>query len=255
MSWAGKRRLIILAILGAVLLLIMGGIAFLIFNKPASCVDGKQNQNEEGIDCGGSCGYLCTAKVVPPVVSFVREFSQANGRTDVIAYLKNPNPSAAAKNVRYTVELYSVSRAVIAKKDGVVDLAPGLEIPVYLPNFYSGTEAVDRAFLSLDASSYGWFRYDAPPQVPVIKDARVSGTTEAPRVLASATNPFATPLRGIKLVATVFNAEGNAIAASQTVVAELAPQASVEVVFTWNAPFTDSVSRIDVRPSVVLPTP
>lgn len=255
MSWAAQRRLIILAIVGVVLLLVIGGIAFLIFNKPASCVDGKQNQNEEGIDCGGSCGYLCTASVVPPVVSFVREFSQANGRTDVIAYLKNPNPSAAAKNVRYTVELYSVSRAVIAKKDGVVDLAPGVEIPVFLPNFYSGTEAVDRAFLSLDASSYGWFRYDAPLQIPVVKDAHLSGNTDAPRVLATVINPFVSSLRGIKLVATVFNAEGNAIAASQTVVAELAAQASTEVVFTWNAPFTDAVSRIDVRPVVVLPTP
>ncbi len=255
MSWAAQRRLIILAIVGTVAVIVLGTIAFFIFNKPASCIDGKQNQDEEGIDCGGSCGYLCTKSVVPPVVSFVRELQQTRGRTDVIAYIKNPNPSAAAKDVRYTIELYSTDRTILAKKNGVVDLAPGAEIPVYIPNFFSGTQKAEQAFLSFDESSYFWFRSRTPPRVPLVQDARVTGTIDAPRVMATITNPFVSALRNTKLVATVFNEAGNAIAASQTVVPELGAQESVDIVFTWNEPFVESVSRIDVRPISVITSP
>ena len=255
MSWAAQRRLIILAIVGTVAVIVLGTIAFFIFNKPASCVDGKQNQDEEGIDCGGVCTHLCTARVVPPVVSFVRELRQPNGRTDIIAYIKNPNPAAAAKNVRYTVELYGTDQAVIVTKDGVLDLAPGVEVPVYIPNFFSGNQQVDKAFLSFDETSFQWFRREVPPLIPVVQNAQIIGTTETPRISATISNPFVTSLRSIKLVATVFNEEGNAIAASQTVVPELVPQGSTQVVFTWNAPFVDAVSRIDVRPVVVVGAP
>jgi hypothetical protein len=83
----------------------------------------------------------------------------------------------------------------------------------------------------------------------------MSGSADAPRVTATIENPFVTALRGIKLTATVFNAAGNAIAASQTIVPELGPQNSTDIVFTWNAPFSDVDARIDVRPFIPLPSP
>ncbi len=254
MSWAAERRAVILAVVGAVVLIAAGFAGYALLHKAPSCTDGTMNADEEGIDCGGSCSYLCAAGLVPASVSFVRELPQASGRTDVIAYLKNPNPSAAAKGVRYTVELYDANRTVVAKKEGVADLAPAMETPVYLSNVYSGSESIDRAFLSID-EGYQWYAMTEPLSVPVVSNPQVAGTAAAPRVTASVTNPFPKALKNIKLIATVFDGEGNAIAASQTVLASLAPQARTDAVFTWNAPFPAAISRIDVKPIAPLPAP
>ncbi len=248
--------MLILAIVGAVVLIVVGLFAYFTFHKAPSCTDGKMNNDEEGIDCGGTmCSYLCSAGLVAPSVSFVRELPQLNGRIDVIAYLKNPNSSAAAIGVKYTVELFDANRAVIATKQGVADLAPGMETPVYLPSFFSGSGSAERAFITIDDSSYAWVRLEGAPSVPTIGSPQIAGTIPAPRVVASVMNPFPSALRGIQLVATVFDAEGNAIASSQTVVPELAPQASIDAIFTWNHPFPGTASRIDVRPLVPIPHP
>lgn len=247
--------MLILAIIGGVVLIAAGVFAYLTLHKAPSCMDGKQNADEEGVDCGGSCTYLCSAGLVNPSALFVRSIRTASGRTDVIAYIKNPNLSAAAKGVPYTIELYNAAHAVIASRDGIADLAPASDTVVYIPNFFSGGEAVDRAFLSFTDASYQWFRYDAPPQVPAIANPQVTGTAAAPRVEAKITNPFPTTLRNIKLFATVFDSEGNAIAASQTLIPELPPQGQTSAVFTWNEPFAGEVSRIEVKPAVPLPNP
>lgn len=256
MSWATKRRLIILTVVGVIACSLIGGIVFLSLQKPPTCVDGIQNQNEEGVDCGGSCTYLCATSVVPPVVSFAREFTYPNGRTDVIAYIQNPNSSAGARRVSYTVELYSATRTILATKSGVVDLPPALEVPVYLSNIYAGTVPPERAFLTIDASSLQWFRPSSPTLLPLIKNTQpIEGNENAPRIVATVENPYATPLRNVKLIATVFNEQGNAIAATQTIVSLVPPQGSEEAVFTWPGPFTEPVGRIDVRPSSTLETP
>ena len=106
MTWAGKRKLIIIGVLVLVVIILAGAGGYFFFHKAPSCIDGIQNQNEEGIDCGGSCTYLCTASEAEPSVRFARTFSPLPGRTDVIAYVDNPNTNAAAKQAPYKIELY-----------------------------------------------------------------------------------------------------------------------------------------------------
>src|SRR3989344_6201594 len=68
MSWAAGRRFIILCIVGAVVIAFLAAISIATFYKSPSCSDGKQNQDETGVDCGGSCAYLCKAKKPTPTV-------------------------------------------------------------------------------------------------------------------------------------------------------------------------------------------
>lgn len=240
--------MIILAVVGVVVLVVVGATLFLSLHRAPSCSDGKQNQDESGIDCGGSCQYLCLADTPAPTVTFARTLTNAAGRTDIIAQIKNPNVSAAAQNVRYTVELYDADRAVIAKKDGVLDLPPASLVPIFIPNMFSGEQTIDRAFVSIDASSLEWFSMPEAPRAPNISDARITGTLDAPRIQAAITNPYPTSLKGMKFIATVFNQAGNAIGASQTVIPALAAQQRVDIVFAWTMPFPDAVARIEVAP-------
>ncbi len=52
--------------------------------------------------------------------------------------------------------------------------------------------------------------------------------------------------------ATVFDAQGNAIAATQTLLPEVPPQGRAEAVFVWNEPFAVPAGRIDIVPVVSL---
>lgn len=253
MSWAAGRRTLILGIIAVVVILIVGTVASLTLHQAPSCMDGKQNQDERGIDCGGVCTTVCSNDALAPAVSFVRGLPQSGGRTDVIAYIENPNPTTAAKAARYRIELYSPDRAIIATKNGTIDLPPGAIAPVFIPNFFQGNDTIGQAFLTFDDTSLNWYRYEDMRVIPTVEGAKIIGTTEAPRVSATITNTSVKSLPSTKLVATLFDAAGKAIAASQTVTPSLPAQGSVEVIFTWNMPFSAPVSRIDVRPIVPLP--
>src|SRR3989344_2953978 len=99
MTWAGERRLIVLSILGAILVAFIVIILIATFYKSPTCTDGVRNQNEQGIDCGGSCSYLCTANEEPPTVLFTKAIPSGVGRLDVVALVENKNATAAAKDV------------------------------------------------------------------------------------------------------------------------------------------------------------
>lgn len=252
MSWADRRRILILSVIAGVLALIIVGMFFALFYTPPSCTDGKRNGDETGVDCGGGCQYLCDASVRPPTVRFARALSPSPGRTDVIAYIDNPNRGAAVKALPYTLELYTKGNSLIERKEGSIDLPPGASVPLYLPSAYRGPADIGRAFLSL-ATSSAWYAYADERIIPKYNaDAEVTGEA-APRISATLTNPSALPLRDIMVVATVFDAAGNAIAASQTIVPMVPPQGIAGAVFVWNTPFPGPPARIDVVPILPLP--
>ncbi len=254
MSWAIQRRTLIIFAIVLVALAVIAVTAISIFYETPSCADGKENQDEEGIDCGGSCQRLCSASVVPPTVSFVRTLPGIDGRTDIVAYVENPNPSASALQARYTIELYREDRTVIAALQGTVDLPPSSSVPIFIPNAYSGVEDVAQAFVMFDQLSLMFNRDSGGYIVPTATDVR-SEVTASPRVTAVINNPSAETLRLVPVVVTVFNAEDIVIAASRTVIDVLPPQGQANIVVTWTVPFSEAPSRIDVRPAIIPPQP
>ena len=250
MGWAARRRFFIL--FGIVLLgaLIFFGASFLTFHKAPSCVDNIQNQDEEGVDCGGSCPYLCTNLEEAPSVRFTAALAGAPGRTDVVAYVDNKNAHAAARNVPYDIKLYGADHQLVQDVTGSIDLPPGASVPVFVPGVNSGNQTVAEAFLTIDSSSIRWYAAEDTRVVPKVGSPVLFGTTDAPRIRASLTNPSTSPLRNVRAVVLVYDLSGNVMAASQTIVASVPAQGSADAVFTWNQPFPDSVSSIEVVPVI-----
>ncbi len=251
MTWASRRRLIISGLLIAVLAFLLGLFYFTTIRTAPSCLDQKQNQDEEGVDCGGSCLYVCTESQAQPSVRFVRTVSPIEGRTDVIAYVDNPNPGVAANDLPITIELYSPTNTVVAKKTGTVDLPPAATVPVFIPNFFSGYETVARAFITFDTPYHLWYRYRDSRVIPEVKDVRVEEGRE-PRVFARVMNPSPTALKEVPFVVTIFDREGNAIAASRTIAPSIPARGTTDIVFTWPSTFQGLVSRVEVLPVVPL---
>jgi hypothetical protein len=249
MNWAARRRLFILGTIGVVVLAILFVLFYHSFDKPPSCTDGIQDGGEQGIDCGGPCPYLCTALEQAPVVEFTQALPTPTGETDVIAYVENENQNAYALNVPYQVSLYTSGDTLgAAPITGTIDLPPGASVPVFIPNINSGKLVVTSAFLTLDPSVIKWQPGSASPTVPTVANTTLGSSNQSPEITATLDNPTPYPLSNVKVIIAIFNASGNVIAASQTVLLTIPAQGSAPAIFTWNTPFSSKPARIDVLP-------
>jgi hypothetical protein len=254
MSWAARRRLIILSIFGVAVAVVLAIIFTTVFYKTPSCVDGVRNQSEEGIDCGGSCAYLCTALLQPPTVLFTKVFTNTAGRTDIVASIVNKNTAAAAKNIPYSVTLYDADHILVQEVSGALDLPPGATETVFIPGIVSGKQAVATAFLDIAPSAPQWFTMTTDPRViPSVSNVTQGGTPSAPRIEAILANGSATALENVQVVVLVRDTRNDVIAASKTLVPTIPAQGTATAIFTWNGAFSGTTASIEVAPIIPLP--
>jgi len=254
MSWAARRRFIILLIIGAIIVAFFASVLTATFYKTPSCSDGVQNQNEAGIDCGGPCAYLCTALVQPPTILFTKAIQNNEGRTDIVAEIENKNVNAAAKNVPYRITLYDTGQALIQEVSGIIDLPPGIRVPIYVPGIASGKQTVIRAFLTIDPLSPQWFVMTAAERsVPIVSNTTLGGTTAAPRIEAVLTNSTVNAFTNVQVIVLVHGEQKDVIAASRTIVPRIPAQGQATATFTWNDAFLSAPASIEVVPIIPLP--
>jgi hypothetical protein len=254
MSWAARRRFLILFILAAIAVAIVALIAIATFTKAPSCSDGLQNQGEAGVDCGGPCAYLCSDQAHAPTVLFTKALANGSGRTDVIASIENVNGGAAAKNVPYTVTLYGAGQVFVQQVTGTIDLPPSAKVPVFIPNISSGHQSTIRAFLTIDPAALFWYTLDPTTlERPMVVDTKLGGATSTPRIDATLSNGTVGAMTNVPVIVMVHDARGEVIAASRTIVANIPPQGKAVATFTWNSAFTAEPAQIEVIPIVSLP--
>lgn len=118
-----KKRALIIAIYGAIFLMI--ALSFYFVLKPeATCSDGKQNQNEKGVDCGGVCAP-CEEKNGMELIVMEKTFVDGgNGTYDFIAKINNPNNRIGSPSFSYAVKLFDGSGTVISEKKGKTYILP-----------------------------------------------------------------------------------------------------------------------------------
>jgi len=254
MSWSGRRRTLIITVIVAIFCAIIAIVLIPFFYHTPSCSDGIQNQNETGIDCGGSCAYICKAQAQSPTVQFVSALANIGTRIDVVAYIDNANADASVKNAKYTIELYGPNAILVAKYSGAIDLPPHSTVPIFIPNIYSGKQKVINVFLTFDTESIKWFKSTVTPTVLPVSNIQVIGTT-SPRITATLTNPTGVDLFNVKAIIAVFDKSNNVIAASQTIVPEIPAEESSEMVFTWNLPFAGIPAKEEVWPILPVTAP
>ncbi len=250
-SWATRRRTIVIIILASIV-----AISILFFQRSVlysapSCTDGIQNQNETGVDCGGTCPSLCTAQVKQPIVQFVHAIPNGGGRTDIIAYVENPNPSAAISNAPYTIDMYGQEGTVITTHSGLVTLYPHAVTPIFIPGVEYGPNKITNAFLTFNTKKMRWIKDTTSQQLLPFSNIRVT-QGQAPHITATITNPSTTVYRNLKVVISVFDSSNNIIAVSQTIVPVLQGLGTAPLVFTWASSFKDVPVREDLFPILAI---
>jgi hypothetical protein len=245
-SWATKRQLLYFGLV-IIIAIILGLLIFIpILNRPPTCFDNRHNGKEEGVDCGGNCSTLCADLVTPLRVVYARPFVLEGNEWSVIARVENSNQRGYATDVPYSVRIVDDGGSLIAERRGVVNVAPAQARYILESRISVGSRTPARAYITLEEPRE-WLPHTVAqvPPVQVTKDLLID-RGGLYRVTAQVVNPTFTDLKDVVAVVVVFDTQGVARAASETVVRVLQRESSADVVFTWPTAFDFTPARIEV---------
>lgn len=249
-SWALRRQLQYGVGFLTFWLLVFTGVYYQYIYAGPTCFDGEQNGEERGIDCGGACALICSFDVLSPEVRWTQSFKVRDGQYNVVSYVENPNITAATPEVRYTVSLYDAD-GLITELSGATPLPPDSVYPIFVGPIQTGDRIPTNSFLEL-APALTWYPADTGRDQFSIREQRLSGEDTRPRLDAKVTNNAFTEAQNVELVATIFDANGNALTSSRTFVEYFPAQSEVAVVFTWPEPIAKTIRSCTVPTDVML---
>ncbi len=244
LSWSQKRQFIISA--GALIAAaaFFAVSLFLAWYRAPSCFDKKKNQDERGVDCGGSCALLCADEAIAPLVHFVRVLPAGEDVWSTVAYVENKNPNAGALRVPYVFKLYDTDNLLAYERRGEAFLPPHSAFPVVEGGLRVGERVPTRAtFEFLEPPLF--VAMGEPPRLE-IRNRTFREENGVSRLEAELYNPTVAALTAVEARALLYDSAGNVFAASETVLREIAPRAAVALRLTWQRAFSAPPARIEI---------
>lgn len=250
MSWAGRRQF---NIFFGLLVLVLG-VAFLIIypriNKPPSCMDGKQNASERGIDCGGGCERFCEFETIPLIVKWQRVLPVTDSIWNAVAYIENQNRTAGIKKINYEFRFYDKDRTFILAKEGTTFIEPNKGSAIFEGQLQMG-EATPVYTTFTFTSPQIWYQTDPRffDMVYALSAQDLSTPETKPRFQATIknTSPKQTILN-LDHIVILYDQDDVAVGFSKTITTTLAPKEEDTLFFTWQNPF----ARIPFRNEVIV---
>lgn len=253
LSWSVRRQIFFLTVIIGAVLLFIAAPAFLVYYRWPTCGDGKQNQGEQGIDCGGPCPMLCKRETLDPVVRWQRAFKIRDGLWGATAYVENPNLHSIAYRVPYLFKFYDERNILIYERRGTTFIPPRKTFAIFESGILTGERIPTRTifeFLKLPE----WQRTSSDEPPLIISDRVLSAEEGSPRLTAVIHNQSLVSVGTAEVVAILFDEDDNAIAASKTVINDLSKGQTEPLTFTWLEPFPRRVVRIETLYRVYPPT-
>ena len=250
MTWAFKRQFFYIIIL--VLFLSVFGylIALPHLNKAPSCFDGKQNGDEMGIDCGGSCAMACISQVDPISVLWARAFEVVPGRYNAVAYIENHNKNDAIDKISYQFRFADANNIYIGKREGTTYVPPSGKFAIFEPAIDVGNSIpVYTTFEFTETPEWVTVSQEKINQVQVsVSNINLMDEDTSPRLSATIQNNSLFTIPAVNVVAILYDALGNAISVSSTYVDVLNGEESKNINFTWPQPFASKVVTKEIIP-------
>lgn len=249
-TWALKRQILIILCL-IIILFIFG---FLIIspslNKMPTCFDNKQNGDETGVDCGGSCARACLAQVQNVSVLWARAFQVIPGRYNAVAYIVNHNKNVAAEKVSYRFRFADARNVYIGKREGTTFIPPAGNFAIFEPGIDIGNSIpVYTTFEFTQVPTWLQVSQDKIDQLKVgVSNIQLAGDTGSPRLSATIKNNSLFTIPNLSVIAILYDANGNAVSTSRTFLNQLVPLESDDINFTWPEPFSAPIVAKEIIP-------
>lgn len=250
MTWGFKRQIFYVVIL----LLFISIFGFLIIspslNKAPSCMDGKQNGDEIGIDCGGSCANACPSQVDAMDVLWARAFRVVPGRYNAVAYIVNHNKNTAIEKINYRFRFADANNVYIGKREGSTSVPPGGNFAIFEPAIDIGNSIPIYVTFEFTQTP-NWLQVSQKKidQLKVlISNIQLADEATSPHLSATVKNNSLFTIPEISIIAILYDSSGNAISASRTYLNQLAPLQNSDITFTWPEPLSGTVVAKELIP-------
>jgi hypothetical protein len=249
MSWNSNRQS--KYFFGVLLFVLVVAFLFLrpIIFKAPTCFDAKQNADETGIDCGGSCALFCTEEAKNISVKWARAFKVIDGRFNVAAYVENQNTDAVVKEIGYIFKVYDKENRFIVERVGKTYISAAGAMVVFEPGLITGGNR-EPAFVRFEfLGEPVWYREPAfakDVSLVVTEDPIFLDQATTPKLTATIVNKSFQKPKDIDVYAVLYDENENALAVSKTILSEIERNSSAEVFFSWFLPIEGVVVRKEI---------
>lgn len=232
------------------------GVYFLYLRPEPTCSDGKKNQDEEQIDCGGLCPSCELRTLQDLKVLWVKALETTGQNYDLVARIQNSNQNYGTGSFQYEFKLYDLNDQLIVSRKGLSFILPRekkyitvIKVPV--------DRSVAKIALEID-QNIAWEKipnYQAPEvgvfdkKYEVLREdtifARASGRIKN-------TGHFSYPT--VELVTVLFAGENEPVAVNRTTINSLSAGQERYFSAPWLFEVVGAVSLIDIEPQINLYT-
>lgn len=244
LSWAARKQVKFFTIFAVTVLVVTAGIIYFVRPEP-TCFDKRQNQGEEGVDCGGANCLPCSNQIKEINILWSRPFKIADGVYDFAALVENANPFLKAAKLDYFVKFYDADNILIAIKQNSTFAGAGEKFVIFEPSIVTQNRLPVRAIL--DFSGVTWDRGEnVPLKLDVLSTHRFLDDSAAPpRVEAEIKNQLNAEYTNIEATAVLWDAGDTALGVSRTFASRFDIDETKTLTFTWPAGIS-GVSRVEI---------
>lgn len=250
MTWALKRQIFYIAVVVVFFLVLGLMIAYPYLNAVPTCFDNKQNGNETGIDCGGSCSIACISQVDPVSILWSRTFKVVEGRYNAVAYLENHNASVVVDKIKYQFRFADKDNIYIGKREGETFIPPSSKFAIFEPAIDVGNSIpVYTTFKFTEVPVWREVLIEKINQLKIfVSDIKLQNENTSPELSATIKNDSFFIIPDINVVVILYDKMGDAVSVSKTYIDKLVSGESKDINFTWPEPFGAPVIAEEIIP-------
>lgn len=244
MSRNSKRAIIIF-----VYFIFFGSIGSILYyvSRPApTCSDGKMNQKEDKIDCGGPC-EACAKDINAQDLKIEEKYFVYgnNNQFDVMAKISNPNNQYGAGKFNYNFQLVDQSGVVLAQKNGTSFILPGESKYVIELNLPSSTSPYTVKFDITDVEWEEFLEYAEPKLNIYSKD--YSEEVDKGVVFGLLRNESYFDFNSIEIDIVLRDADGKPLALGKNEMRTVKSQEQRDFKLFWPYRFGGEVQNVEVK--------
>lgn len=239
-----------------VYLVLLALISFVVYHaiKPEeTCLDKVKNQNEEDIDCGGSCAP-CKKITAQDLIVQDKGFVE-NGRPsgyDFWALLSNPNNLFGARSFQYEIKFKDASGSVIAERTGIGFILPGEKKYIVENNLNSESSPAGIEFRIIKIEWAEFNNYYEKPNLSIVNKSysQISsgvGFSEAYGLLKNE-SPY--DFNIIKIQVMLKNSSGKIVALNSTEMRTIKSGEERDFKALWFNRFPGEVAGVETQPEI-----
>lgn len=243
------KRITIIVIYAVIFFSFIGLIVSLLIPDP-TCFDGKKNQDEVEIDCGGVCAACETELTGKDLIvkdSFV--VYGGEGKYDVVANVHNPNALFGGEKVHYTVEILDSGDNVLDTRSGETFILPNENKYVVEVGLESSGQP-SKVETTIEKVDWVKFTDFDSPQI-IVKNKKVGlveGGTDYARAFGVVSNESPYDFHDVRINVIIFDERGVPIAANTTVQKTLDANTQREFTLNWPHEFPGNIKDSVMQP-------